>query len=107
VTLDGVTKRFGQIVAVDSVSLTVADGEFLAVLGPSGCGKSTLLRLIAGFEQPDSGTIRLGAEVVSGPDAYIAPRIATSAWCFSPMRFGPMKVARNIGYPLRVRKLQR
>jgi ABC-type Fe3+/spermidine/putrescine transport system ATPase subunit len=48
--LDGVTKRFGQAAAVDTVGLAVANGEFLAVLGPSGCGKTTLLRLIAGFE---------------------------------------------------------
>ena len=108
VTLDGVTKRFGQIVAVDGVSLAVADGEFLAVLGPSGCGKSTLLRLIAGFEQPDSGTIRLGADVVSGPDAYIAPEDRHIGMVFQSYAFWPhMKVAENIGYALRVRKLQR
>jgi len=108
VTLDGVTKRFGQIVAVDGVSLAVADGEFLAVLGPSGCGKSTLLRLIAGFEQPDSGTIRLGAAVVSGPAAYIAPEDRHIGMVFQSYALWPhMKVAENIGYPLRVRKLQR
>ena len=108
VTLDGVTKRFGQIVAVDGVSLAVADGEFLAVLGPSGCGKSTLLRLIAGFEQPDSGTIRLGADVVSGPAVHVAPEDRHIGMVFQSYALWPhMKVAENIGYPLRVRKLRR
>jgi iron(III) transport system ATP-binding protein len=108
VTLDGVTKRFGQIVAVDGVSLAVADGEFLAVLGPSGCGKSTLLRLIAGFEQPDSGTIRLGADVVSAPDVHIAPEDRHIGMVFQSYALWPhMNVAENIGYPLRVQKLQR
>src|SRR5436190_2075339 len=97
-----------EIVGVDGVSLAVADGEFLAVLGPSGCGKSTLLRLIAGFEQPDSGTIRLGADVVSGPDAYIAPEDRHIGMVFQSYALWPhMKVAENIGYPLRVRKMRR
>ena len=55
ITLEAVTKRFGASVAVDDFSLEVGRGGFLAVLGPSGCGKSTVLRLIAGFEQVDSG----------------------------------------------------
>jgi iron(III) transport system ATP-binding protein len=108
VTLDGVTKRFGEIIAVDGVSLAVADGEFLAVLGPSGCGKSTLLRLIAGFEQPDSGTIRLGADVASGPHVHVAPEDRHIGMVFQSYALWPhMNVAENIGYPLRVRKLQR
>ena len=108
VTLDGATKRFGQITAVDGVSLAVAEGEFLAVLGPSGCGKSTLLRLIAGFEQADGGTIRLGAEMVSGPGVHIAPEDRHIGMVFQSYALWPhMKVAENIGYPLRVRKLQR
>jgi iron(III) transport system ATP-binding protein len=108
VTLDGVTKRFGEITAVDSVSLAVADGEFLAVLGPSGCGKSTLLRLIAGFERPDAGTIRLGAEEASGPAVHVAPEDRRIGMVFQSYALWPhMKVADNIAYPLRVRKMQR
>ncbi|WP_410016651.1 ABC transporter ATP-binding protein [Sodalis sp. RH24] len=59
VSLDNVTRRFNGVAAVDGVSLDIPDGEFFALLGPSGSGKSTCLRLIAGFEQPDGGVIRL------------------------------------------------
>jgi iron(III) transport system ATP-binding protein len=63
--LDGVTKRFGDTVAVDDVSMTVSDGELLTLLGPSGCGKTTTLRLLAGLERPDEGVIRLNGEPVA------------------------------------------
>jgi ABC-type Fe3+/spermidine/putrescine transport system ATPase subunit len=56
VKLESVSKMFGDFLAVDNLSLDVAEGEFLTLLGPSGCGKTTTLRLIAGFEQPTSGT---------------------------------------------------
>jgi ABC-type transporter Mla maintaining outer membrane lipid asymmetry ATPase subunit MlaF len=60
VELDGVTKMFGDVVALREVSLDAQPGEFLVLLGPSGCGKSTVLRLIAGLEAPTAGTIRIG-----------------------------------------------
>ena len=65
-----VTKRFGAVTAVDCVSLSVKAGEFLAVLGPSGCGKTTILRMLAGFEQPDSGEIFISNVPVAGVPAY-------------------------------------
>jgi iron(III) transport system ATP-binding protein len=106
VTLDDVARRFGAIAAVDGVSLTVADGEFLAVLGPSGCGKSTLLRLIAGFERPDRGTIALAGRAVSGPDVHVEPEDRHVGMVFQSYALWPhMSVAENIGYPLRVQKL--
>lgn len=71
--LDGVTKRFGDTVAVDDVSLTVAAGEFVAILGPSGSGKTTLMRLIAGFETPDDGRITLAGRVVNAVPADKRP----------------------------------
>ncbi len=60
VQLVGVTKRFGSMAAVDAIDLEVRPGEFLSLLGPSGCGKTTTLRLIAGFERPDEGEVRIG-----------------------------------------------
>ena len=65
VELHSVTKSFGEVIAVDSVSLSVLRGEFLTLLGPSGCGKTTLLRMIAGFERPDSGRVVLGGREVT------------------------------------------
>ena len=59
VRLTGVTKRFGDVLAVDDLDLNVADGEFFSLLGPSGCGKTTTLRMIAGFEFPTSGSLTI------------------------------------------------
>ncbi|HVD57161.1 MAG TPA: ATP-binding cassette domain-containing protein, partial [Thermoleophilaceae bacterium] len=68
ISVDGVTKEFGEFRALDDVSLEVQDGSLTALLGPSGSGKSTLLRVIAGLELPDAGRI-----VISGEDATVLP----------------------------------
>ena len=70
VRLDGVTKRFDDVVAVDELSLEIDRGSFFALLGPSGCGKTTTLRMIGGFEEPTEGTIYLGEETVTGKPPY-------------------------------------
>ena len=70
VRLDGVSKRFDDVVAVDDVSLEVEHGSFFALLGPSGCGKTTTLRMIGGFEEPSAGVIYLGEQEVSGLPPY-------------------------------------
>ncbi|MFN8630703.1 MAG: ATP-binding cassette domain-containing protein [Chloroflexota bacterium] len=75
VRIDKVTKRFGDVTAVDAMDLSVQRGEFCAFLGPSGCGKTTTLRMIAGFEQPTSGEIYLAGAPVAG----VPPTTATSS----------------------------
>src|SRR5205085_6396809 len=70
VELDNVTRRFGDLTAVDAVTLGIRRGEFLTLLGPSGCGKTTLVRMIAGFATPDSGRVRLGGRDVTDLPPY-------------------------------------
>lgn len=66
VEIRGVTKRFGQVVALNNVSLEISDGEFFALIGPSGCGKTTMLRTIAGLETPDSGSVHIDGKDMTG-----------------------------------------
>jgi len=73
VELSGITKRFGEFVAVDDVSLDIYEGEFFSLLGPSGCGKTTTLRMIAGFEEPTEGGISVAGEPVQGVPPYKRP----------------------------------
>src|SRR5258708_8066365 len=70
VHLDGVTKRFGKITALDDITLLVRRGELMTLLGPSGCGKTTLLNLVAGFLMPDSGEIAIDGERVTELPTY-------------------------------------
>ena len=73
VVLKDVTKSFGNVVAVDNISLNIPQGEFFAMLGPSGCGKTTTLRMIAGFEQPTTGEILIRGKAVPGVPAFHRP----------------------------------
>jgi spermidine/putrescine transport system ATP-binding protein len=79
VELTDVTKRFGTTIAVDTLNLDVQAGEFLALLGPSGCGKTTTLRMLAGFEQPDEGFIRISGAYVQGVPHTTAPSASSSS----------------------------
>ena len=102
--LVNILKRFGGVKAVDSVDLTVTDGEFMCILGPSGCGKSTLLRMIAGFEQPTAGDIRIDGESVTALAANKRP----TAIVFQKYTLWPhMKVYDNIAFGLQLRKQSR
>jgi thiamine transport system ATP-binding protein len=95
--LDGVTRRYGDTTAVDDLSLSVVEGEFFTLVGPSGCGKTTTLRLIAGFEAPTSGTVRLGGRDVAG----VPPEDRDAGVVFQSYALFPhMTVAENVAYGL-------
>lgn len=102
VEVQGVTKRFDEVVAVDNVTLSIAPGEFVSLLGPSGCGKTTTLRMIAGFEFPDEGDILLGGSSIIGTP----PHRRDSSMVFQDYALFPHRtVAQNIAFGLRMRKL--
>jgi spermidine/putrescine transport system ATP-binding protein len=101
VELRDVTKRFGGVVAVDSLDLQVARGEFFSLLGPSGCGKTTTLRIIGGFEQPDEGEVLLGGRNVAGLPPY---RRDVNTVFQSYALFPHLGVFDNVAYGLRRKK---
>jgi iron(III) transport system ATP-binding protein len=106
VDLEHVSKRFGETRAVEDIDLTVADGEFFALLGPSGCGKTTLLRLVAGFETPDAGVLKLGEEVVARPGWALPPERRRIGMVFQSYALWPnMNVAQNVAFSLKVRRV--
>ncbi|MGW2152881.1 ABC transporter ATP-binding protein [Nonomuraea sp. NPDC001699] len=102
--IDGITRRFGDVTALDDVSLEIEQGEFFALLGPSGCGKTTLLRIIAGFESPDAGTVTLDDEDLLAKQPNRRP---ISLMFQSYALFPHMTVAKNVAYGLEREKLPR
>ncbi|MFE7195478.1 ABC transporter ATP-binding protein [Microbacterium oxydans] len=102
VQIDGVTKRYGTATAVDDLSLDVQPGEFLSLLGPSGCGKTTTLRMIAGFEYPDAGDIRIsGRSVLNLPPYRREVNTVFQAYALFPH----LTVAENVAYGLQQRRV--
>ncbi|MGW4796731.1 ABC transporter ATP-binding protein [Nonomuraea sp. NPDC004297] len=100
--IDGVSRSFGDVIALDGVSLEIDQGEFFALLGPSGCGKTTLLRIIAGFERPDAGSVSLdGADLLGTPPN----RRPISLMFQSYALFPHMTVAKNVAYGLERERL--
>jgi sulfate transport system ATP-binding protein len=97
----GITKRFGDFVALDDVSLDVPSGELTALLGPSGGGKSTLLRIIAGLEQADAGAVHIGG----GDATHLPPQRRNVGFVFQHYAaFKHLSVARNVAFGLEIRK---
>src|SRR5574339_985280 len=101
IRIENVTKRFDNFVAVDNVTLTVEDREFVVLLGPSGCGKTTLLRAIAGLGMADEGRISIGDRDVT----YLPPRDRKIAMVFQSYAIFPhMNVYDNIAFGLKMNK---
>ena len=102
VRLQGVTKAFGDLVAVDDLDLDIGEGEFFTLLGPSGCGKTTTLRMVAGFEEPTSGTVLIGGQDVVDLPAHKRP---TNTVFQSYALFPHLSVGDNVAFGLRRKKV--
>ncbi|MEM8855511.1 MAG: ABC transporter ATP-binding protein, partial [Pseudomonadota bacterium] len=100
VEIEGVSKRFGTVTAVSDASLSLARGDFLTIVGPSGCGKTTLLRMIAGFDRPSAGAIKIAGRDVGAVPAYKR----SIGMVFQRLALFPhMTAAQNVAYPLKMR----
>ena len=100
--LEGVTKTFGDFVAVRELDLEIAEGEFFTLLGPSGCGKTTTLRMIAGFEEPTAGRVQIDGDDVAGLPAHKRP---TNTVFQSYALFPHLSVGENVAFGLRRKKV--
>src|SRR6056297_435622 len=104
VRIEGLTKKFGDTVALDNLTLDIARGEFVTFLGPSGCGKSTTLRILGGFEQPTSGRVILeGKDVTKQPPERRHVNMVFQDYALFPH----MTVAQNIAFGLELKGMGR
>src|SRR5437868_1922999 len=105
---ESLTKRLGEAAALDGLTLTIQHGTLVCLLGPSGCGKTTTLRLVAGFIDPDQGTIRVGGRTVSQPGRSLPPERRRMSMIFQSYALWPhMTIAGNVEYGLKLRRMDR
>ena len=108
VTIQNVTKTFGNTTVLENFDAVFADGEFITLLGPSGCGKTTMLRIIAGFEKPTSGSVLFDDRVVSSDKVFIPPEKRDIGMVFQSYAVWPhMTVFDNVAYPLQIKKVDK
>ena len=108
ITLKNITKFYGNIQVIQNFSEVFKDHEFVTLLGPSGCGKTTMLRMIAGFEKPTTGEIRIDDKVVSSEDVFVPPNLRNIGMVFQSYAVWPhMNVFDNVAYPLKIQKVSR
>jgi ABC-type Fe3+/spermidine/putrescine transport system ATPase subunit len=104
--LTGVSKRYGDFLAVDGIDLELQSGEFVSLLGPSGCGKTTTLRMIAGFVDPTLGTIEMDGQILSSPAGSMPPDRRQMSMIFQSYAIWPnMTVEQNVAFGLELRKI--
>ncbi len=102
IVVDRLVKEFGEVTAVNDVSLEIATGEFFSMLGPSGCGKTTTLRVIAGFEEPDAGRVLLDGDDVT----FTSPKRRNVNMVFQDYALFPhMTVAENVAFGLKLKRV--
>ena len=105
VTINHITKAFGDNVVLKEFNETFKDGEFITLLGPSGCGKTTMLRIIAGFEKPTAGELYIDNQLVSGGKTFVPPEKRSIGMVFQSYAVWPhMNVFDNVAYPLTIKK---
>jgi iron(III) transport system ATP-binding protein len=111
IKLISITKKWGDVTAVNNFSATIKDGEFVSILGPSGCGKTTMLRMVAGFEKATDGEIYIGDTLVSASKnskltSFVPPEKRGIGMVFQSYAVWPhMSVFNNVAYPLKIKKL--
>lgn len=107
VSIENLTKTFGEVIAVDELTMNIDQGHFVALLGPSGCGKTTTLRLLAGFETPDTGYIEIDGLPVNGPGIFVPPEKRKVGMVFQSYALFPhLTVGQNIAYGLSKKEVQ-